>query len=626
MSFRTEMGLYYSYYKTIVRAPTFIDGLQAITRDNVTEYPNIINTLKRFNVYPEVVLGAMYRVFDAATTAMKVHTKDCWSVNRGEDIAPVMSCEGIGDPMYFYVHCVILLNSIMLGIVFLFGTFLSDSILGGIVSVASFFFNHGECTRVMWTTSLRESHAYPFFVLQMLAMTYVLRQHVVNRKHLLLLMITTTCFILPWQFAQFTLMTQILSAFGCYVMHYVDGSKLSCILRGHLLALCASFLLLFGNEMLLTSWYFAALVAVQVSVWLATLQEKLGHRILVMVSQGFVLIIVMVSLKSLLSWLLGVADDAHISDILRSKFGNFNNFHTMLYTCAKEFDFMELETPKKLTYTLLLPTVVCVCAGFVIKLAWRDLANWRQSTTIGWRYGDEDKKFLGKDHAEVVFNLLQLVFFSVMAIIIMRLKVFWTPHLCIVASLIASRDLFGSYKFFTNSKVHGCLVAVLVAVMAVAGSSNIDHQWSIKGEFSNYPLEELIDWVNGNTHSNAVFAGPMPTMANLKLSTGRAVVNHPHYEDANLRERTMKVYSMYSRKPIVEVRDIMKDLKADYIVLEKSWCSRRSRPGCSMPEIWDVEDPTHAGNTPACDIVMKKPAPYFRVAFRNSVYTVLVVA
>lgn len=42
-------------------------------------------------------------------------------------------------------------------------------------------------------------------------------------------------------------------------------------------------------------------------------------------------------------------------------------------------------------------------------------------------------------------------------------------------------------------------------------------------------------WVESTTPTNAVFAGAMPTMTSIKLTTGRAIVNHPHYEDAGLR-------------------------------------------------------------------------------------------
>ena len=72
MAFRTEMvfdntlvehvtnapllqGLYYSYFKTVIEAPTFLSGVHTLYANEVTEFPYTINTLKRFNLYPEVI-------------------------------------------------------------------------------------------------------------------------------------------------------------------------------------------------------------------------------------------------------------------------------------------------------------------------------------------------------------------------------------------------------------------------------------------------------------------------------------------------------------------------------------------------------------------------------------------
>lgn len=43
------------------------------------------------------------------------------------------------------------------------------------------------------------------------------------------------------------------------------------------------------------------------------------------------------------------------------------------------------------------------------------------------------------------------------------------------------------------------------------------------------------------------------------------------------RERTKKVYTMYSRKPVMEAVKSLVDLKVDYFVLENTWCFPRSR-------------------------------------------------
>lgn len=54
MSLRTEMGFYYSYYKTVVEAVPIANTLAQLLYDRLVEYPNDVNAFNRFNIYPEV--------------------------------------------------------------------------------------------------------------------------------------------------------------------------------------------------------------------------------------------------------------------------------------------------------------------------------------------------------------------------------------------------------------------------------------------------------------------------------------------------------------------------------------------------------------------------------------------
>ncbi|KAK3108696.1 hypothetical protein FSP39_013555 [Pinctada imbricata] len=102
--------------------------------------------------------------------------------------------------------------------------------------------------------------------------------------------------------------------------------------------------------------------------------------------------------------------------------------------------------------------------------------------------------------------------------------------------------------------------------------------------------------------------------------------NREEEEEEEL-ERTKKVYSMYSRKPAEEVKQTFIDLKVDYVILEDSWCTRRSKPGCGMAEIWDIEDEKNRNvETPLCTRLRKNPSPQFSRVFRNEVYDVLKVS
>uniref|UniRef100_A0A673MIA2 Probable C-mannosyltransferase DPY19L1 n=1 Tax=Sinocyclocheilus rhinocerous TaxID=307959 RepID=A0A673MIA2_9TELE len=600
MAFRTEMGLYYSYFKTIIKAPTFMDGLYMIMNDRLTEYPLVINTLKRFNLYPEVVLASWYRAYTSTMDFFGIPTKMCWTINRGEGLDPVESCEGLGDPAYFYVTFVFLLNGAMMSLFFIYGTYLS--------------------TRVMWTPPLRESFSYPFLVLQMLLLTYILRTRNPSKNTMMALGISNIFFMLPWQFAQFVLLTQVASLFASYILGYLSPAKMQSVLVTHMISLAVCFLLMFGNSMLLTSFYASSLV----SIWgIIALRDWLvgifKPGLFTWVMQCLAWVVSTVILKFMLSVIFGASDDAHISSLIKSKFTSYKDFDTMMYTCAAEFDFIETETLIRYIKTMLLPINVLI-VGFIAGRTIQDIIVFLRNKTTEKSEDDEMEQSQVLAKGVLVYHSLQLVAFALLAVLIMRLKLFLTPHMCIMSCLICSRQLFGwvGEKFKLQLTVVGIL-----SIMAVQGVTNLQSQWDIIGEFSNFPQEELLEWIKDNTSPNAVFAGAMPTMASVKLSTGRAIVNHPHYEDAGLRERTKMVYAMYSRKPAEVMKRNLIKLQVDYFILEDSWCTRRSKPGCSMPEIWDVEDAQNAGKVPLCTLVWRDSRPHFSTLFHNNIYKVL---
>ena len=165
LSFRTESGLYYYYFKILVVEKNQNESIfklinNLILNDNRTEYPSTINSLKRFNLYPELALAGLYR----AMNSLNLLSKSCWRIDRG-DLPPVESCEGNLEPIYFYVKCIFLLNGLLMSFLFTLCWLLNErSLLSGVIGCVCYFYNHSEATRVMWAPALRENFSFPLFI------------------------------------------------------------------------------------------------------------------------------------------------------------------------------------------------------------------------------------------------------------------------------------------------------------------------------------------------------------------------------------------------------------------------------------------------------------------------------
>lgn len=221
---------------------------------------------------------------------------------------------------------------------------------------------------------------------------------------------------------------------------------------------------------------------------------------------------------------------------------------------------------------------------------------------------------------EAAYNLMHTVLFGFLALSTMRMKYLWTSHMCVFASSgLCSPELWElllKLIHLYNPKRMWALrysvpVLTLLYLCCKFWPEMMDELSELR-EFYDPDTVELMSWINSHTPGKAVFAGSMQLLAGVKLCTGRALTNHPHYEDSGLRERTRAVYQIYAKRPPEEVHTLLRALGADYVILEDSICyERRHRRGCRLRDLLDVAN-GHVMDGPGENDPDLKPADHPR--------------
>ncbi|XP_049458581.1 probable C-mannosyltransferase DPY19L3 isoform X3 [Epinephelus fuscoguttatus] len=578
ISFRTECGLYYSYYKQMLQAPTIHEGLSELIHDNLTESKRTINLLQRMNIYQEVFLSVLYRLL------------------------PIQSYL---EPVYFYIYTVFSLQAVYVIALYLIAWLLSGSWLAGTLTGVWYILNRVDTTRVEFTISLRENWSLPFLALQVAAITCYLRPQLTSLQQKVmvwLMYVTTFCFCLTWQFNQFILLVQALIIYTLDCVDFLTTTQVTTMYLVQVSSLLSVWLLQFCNSMILGSLVLSFIVAAlfirhcQSSLKTGGLLVRLGKLLL----HSAMVLLLTVTINYLAKKALQLRSDEHIFKFIKSKFalGPTRDFDASLYLCEEAFGLLPLDTLERLAGTLLLyPYILSLLllSGMLAVAALQNLSRPKGGSA-------EERKGAGEGRVvalrpDVAYNLLHTLFYGLLAFSTMRMKYIWTGHMCAVAAYgVCGKELWTLLlnTLSCNTKVLLRLVRYAVPLLMITCLyykfwPKLMEELSELREFYDPDTVELMTWISTKTPKRAVFAGSMQLLAGIKLCTGRVLTNHPHYEDKELRERTKQVYQVYARQSPEDVYDILRSIGADYVVLENSICyERRHRRGCRLRDLLDL--------------------------------------
>ncbi|XP_013143702.1 PREDICTED: probable C-mannosyltransferase DPY19L1 [Papilio polytes] len=642
MSLRTEMGFYYSYYKTVVEEIPYIAGISKIMYDKLVEYPNEVNAFNRFNIFPEVLIGTIYRYFEPSLNSSH---RECHMVERDSGMEPVESCVGLGVPIMFYLEAVWWMAGLTVSVLFLHAVTLSGNILGGLLAIVQYFANHTECTRVQWAPNERENFALPILLLQGWLLTVQLRDK--TRKYGLRLQIAIflcNCLcLLFWQFSQFIFFAQLGIYFLMEQFYIIETKVLSIFLHSHFCGLHMAILFLQGNDMLKSSMYTSSFVVIFVyCLFFSSMRISIKNTTDIILESHLIVFrficvgFATIYLKIFIGNFLEVEDDSHIWDMLFSKFSTeYRNFHTLIYTCTDVFDFLPFSSIENMFNTFLIPFIIVIICNIVKKtydnaVIQRDIENHKDSNKDSEDKSEKTDSNKGvldiliyvKLDPALFYNFSLMMLYWVFALFVMRLKLLLATQMCLLSSLMVTKK----YYRFPKRIMDRLPVIWLILLLPIGRQlvNNVTRESAHIGEFSDYPQEEMLKWISSDAGAGA-FAGSMPVLATVMLATRKPIVAHPHYENVGARKRAYSVYKVYGRFSSEELYEDLKKLKATYLIVESKYCYGRSNKGCSFADIWDIEEPALSRLPQLCNTLLTDSAEHFYPVFRNQQYAVFLV-
>ncbi|XP_040288988.1 probable C-mannosyltransferase DPY19L4 isoform X2 [Bufo bufo] len=557
ITFQGDGAVYYSFYKDMLRAPSFERGVFELAYNNRTVPMKTINAVQQMTLYPELLASALYQLSGS---------------------------QGAVDPVYFYIGIIFGLQGIYLSALFVTSWIMSGTWLAGTLTAAWFIINRTDTTRMEDSIPLRENWALPYFACQVAALTGFLRNSSnlsAERICYLLMCASTYTFIMMWEYSHYLLFIQALSLCLLDGLCLVKKEKVHKVHKMYLFSVFLGYLLQFENSSLLTSPLLSLVIGSMIAKSLQISVKKGTFRAKVMKMMYFYLAFtIAVSLHFLIRTVIPHKENHQILKSLEVKFGlsMTKNFTVNWLLCQESFQPPSQDYLLRLTQSSLLPFYLLVLIICLFSISQGIFKRFRGEPASSNNTPEDGR--VG-ERPEVIYHVIQSLLLGLLAMNFEGMKYLWTPYVCVLAAFgVCSPELWLTlFKWIRLKTVHP---VVLFLPMIVSEFSELEEHYESD-------TVELMNWIKSQAPLTAVFAGSPQLMGAIKLCTGWMVTSLPVYNDEDLMRRNENMYQIYSMRSAEDIYKILTSHKASYVVVEDSICNEvATMRGCRVKDLLDI--------------------------------------
>ncbi|XP_069477474.1 probable C-mannosyltransferase DPY19L4 isoform X2 [Ambystoma mexicanum] len=532
LMFQGEGAMYYSFFKDMLRAPSFERGVFELSYNNNTVSLRTINAVQQMTLYPELIISALY-----------------WMSDNHD--AP--------DPVFFYIGIVLMLQGIYMSSLFVTSWILSGSCFAGILTAAWFVINSADTTRMYDSIPLRENWALPYFAFQIAALTGYLKNNLnpsTERLCYLLVSASTYTFMMMWEYSHYVLFVQAVALFFLDGLSLAQNDKIN-VREGTFMAKVMKIIYIF------------LVCAISLTLHLfikAVVPHKDNGHILKFLEVKFGL---NMTKNFTMRWLLCQASLQTPSQdsILRLTQSSLLPFYIVVFTIC----------------------LLSVAQVIVRRLCGMPLKD--KLSIIHGRIGERPEIVYHVFHS-ILFGSFAMIFDGMKYLWTPYVCVLAAFGVCSAELWIT---LFKWIRLKAVDAIMLALLLSTIVPSLISTmlwrefSPKLPTEYPPLEDIYQPDTVELMNWIKTQAPVAAVFAGSPLLMGAIKMCTGYLVTSLPVYNDEDFMKRNENVYQIYAMRSAEDIYKILISYKANYVVIEDSICNEMGTArGCRVKDLLDI--------------------------------------